>query len=78
MNSGTTFVGSNEIFLNPSQISNFISGANNVSNKTLGWGMTTIHEILHSNVAQGGAIGHGNEKTSYGSTGAVVDRMNVN
>ena len=76
-NSGTSGIGSPLINLNPNQINSFITGANNVNNRTLGWGMTLMHEILHSNVAEGGAIGHGDEKINFGNTGSVVDRINT-
>lgn len=61
----------------PSQINEHINGAHNVNNKTLGWGMTFMHETLHSNVADGGASGHDSETTNFGSRGTVVDRMNI-
>lgn len=76
-NSGALGTNSPLINLSPNQINSFINGANNVDNRTMGWGMTFMHEILHSNVAEGGAKGHGSEKTNFGSTGTVVNRMNV-
>jgi len=39
--------------------------------------MTFMHEVLHSNVAEGGATGHGDEIANFESTGKVVDRMNI-
>lgn len=72
-----TSVGGSVINLVPSQINEFVSGAVGVNNKTLGWGMTFMHEVLHSNVADGGPHGHGAEAKTFGPTGVVVDRMNV-
>jgi len=43
----------------------------------MGWGMGFMHEVLHTNVAKGGAIEHGDEKTIFSNTGIVVDRMNI-
>ena len=38
----------NFIGLNPNQIENFIEGAVNLDNETLGWGMTFLHESFHT------------------------------
>lgn len=74
---GVETVGASIINLVPNQINDQINGAIGVNNKTLGWGMTLMHEILHSNVAEGGAHGHGEEAEIFGPTGIVVDRMNL-
>jgi RHS repeat-associated protein len=76
-NSGVRPTGGSLINLNPNQINSFVSGVNNVNSKTMGWGMTFMHESQHSNVAEGGAVSHGREKTTFGRTGTVVDRMNT-
>ena len=55
-----------------------IDGAVEVDNRTLGFGMTFLHETLHSNVAEGGPnrdlIGANNIDVFRGP---VVDRMNI-
>lgn len=72
-NSKATGVGSPLIKLGAQQIEGFISGtSSDLNSKTLGWGMTFMHETLHSNVG----ISKG-DPIMYGSTGAVVDRMNI-
>ncbi|AZQ57268.1 hypothetical protein EJ994_00020 [Maribacter sp. MJ134] len=76
---GETEVGGNNINLDIGQITNqFIGGAREVDNRTMGFGMTFIHESLHSNVADGGAnrdfVGDTNVDVR---TGPVVDRMNI-
>lgn len=45
--------GTNEIRLNFKQIEVFINGTVNMDNRTLGWGMTLMHEINHTNVGGG-------------------------
>jgi len=61
------------INLSPKQINSFINGARNVNSNTLGYGMTFLHEMHHS--ALGLAVG--DDKSSFGSTGGVVDRLNI-
>lgn len=46
--------GTNKIGLNFQQIEGFINGTVNMDNRTLGWGMTLMHEIKNTNV--GGRI----------------------
>ncbi|MGI6339283.1 MAG: RHS repeat-associated core domain-containing protein [Bacteroidales bacterium] len=66
-------VGGTLINLNENQINSFISGARNVDSRTLGWGMTFMHETSHSVV--GGSL---SDHLPQGSTtGQVVDRMNI-
>lgn len=61
------------INLNPAQINGFISGANNLDNRTLGWGMSFMHETLHSKV--GGGL---SDYLPAGTvTGQVEDRLNI-
>ncbi len=66
-------VGGNLIKLNPDQINGFINGSNNVDNRTLGWGMTFMHEISHS-IVGGGLSDH---LPAGSATGQVVDRLNI-
>lgn len=77
MTSGRSSVpapGSPLIRLNPNQITEQIAGASGVNPATLGWGMTFMHEVLHSNV--GGGLSDPRTST-FGLTGQVVDRMNT-
>jgi hypothetical protein len=62
------------INLNVNQINSFINGANNVDNRTLGWGMTFMHETLHSYV--GGGLSDVQRGSGFGPIGAVETRMN--
>ena len=75
---GEMEIGGSNINLDINQINQNISGSREVDNRTLGFGMTFMHETLHSNVAQGGAqrdfIGQTNVDVY---TGPVVDRMNI-
>ena len=57
----------------PNQIDKFINGANNVNKNTLGYGMTFLHEMHHSALG----LGVGDDKSKFGATGGVVDRMNL-
>jgi RHS repeat-associated protein len=61
------------INLDPNQISGMMNGATNLDSKTLGWGMTFMHESLHS-VLGGGMRDH---LPAGSETGEVVDRMNI-
>jgi hypothetical protein len=61
------------INLNPQQINGFINGAQNVDSRTMGWGMTFMHESLHS--ALGGGLRDNLPRLS--DTGQVVDRLNI-
>jgi len=45
--------GTNQIGLNIRQVEGFINGTVNMDSRTLGWGMTFIHEINHTNVGGG-------------------------
>ena len=65
------------INLNQNQINSYIKGVKNINPKTQGWGMTVMHEILHSIVSTFGANKHGKEYYVFGETGKVVDRMNI-
>lgn len=62
--------GSNDIWLSPNQINGFISGTTNINNKTLGWGMTFMHELHHTQVSGGLADTPGNPRP-------VVTQMNI-
>ncbi len=62
--------GSNDIWLSPNQINGFITGATNLDNRTLGWGMTLIHELHHTQVG-GGLL------DTPGNPGPVVTQMNI-
>lgn len=55
------------------QIESFINGTSkDINSKTLGYGMTFMHEIQHTTL--GGS--HKDDKTAFGKTGPVVDKMN--
>ncbi len=61
------------IVLSDKQIDGFISGTStDLDNRTLGYGMTFLHEVDHSPVGSG----HVDSKV-LGTTGDVVDRMNI-
>ena len=60
----------NNISLAPKQINCFIYGARGVDGRTLGFGMTFLHESFHTNI--GGAL-----KDDINARGSVVDKMNV-
>jgi len=62
-----------KISLNPNQINNFIDGANNLDPRTLGWGMTFLHETLHSFVG-GGLSDYLPKGTNIGQ---IETRLNV-
>ena len=64
-------IDNDKIGLNARQINNFIYGAKGVDGKTLGFGMTFLHELLHTSVGL-------NKKdiTDNIGTGPIVDKMN--
>ena len=62
--------GSNDIWLSPNQINSFITGSTNIDNRTLGWGMTFMHELHHTQV--GGGL-----HDTPGNPGPVVIQMNI-
>jgi|GEM_PF-3180029 len=62
--------GTNQIGLNFRQIEGFINGTVNMDNRTMGWGMTLMHEIQHTNV------GGGLPDAPY-NPGPVVTTMNT-
>ncbi len=67
--------GSPLIKLNVDQITQFQSGASaNLNSATMGWGMTFMHEMLHSNV---GLAQSDPNPPIFGQTGPVVDMMNT-
>jgi RHS repeat-associated protein len=68
-------VGGLSIFINPNQINTMMNGAQNVDSKTLGFGMTFMHETLHSAVGLG--VSDPPRGSGPGPTGPVVDRMNI-
>ena len=57
----------------PNQINSFINGSNNVNQNTLGYGLTFLHEMHHSALG----LGVGDDKSKFGATGGVVDRLNT-
>lgn len=63
--------GENNIGLYPQQIEGFIRGSVGIDNRTLGWGMTLIHELHHTGV--GGAW---SDSLIPYQTGDVVDKVN--
>jgi hypothetical protein len=73
-NKGSATSGSlNQIGLDPTQINSFITGSVNVDNRTLGWGMTFLHESYHT------TIGGGLSDTPYnsGNPGPVETQLNI-
>ena len=70
--------GSLLIRLNPNQIDQFVQGASGgLDSRTMGYGMTFMHEMLHSNVGMVQPDGTTNtQKRTYGHTGPIVDTMN--
>ena len=63
--------GSNELRLGIRQIEGFINGAVGIDKRTLGWGMTFMHELRHTQV--GGGL-RDNYSASY--VGDAVDKTN--
>ncbi len=61
--------GTNALRLSMRQIEGFINGATNVDNRTMGWGMTFLHELHHTQV--GGGLSDGEP------LGDVVRQMNI-
>uniref|UniRef100_UPI00291C5567 RHS repeat domain-containing protein n=1 Tax=Bacteroides bouchesdurhonensis TaxID=1841855 RepID=UPI00291C5567 len=62
--------GTNDIGLNYKQIDSFINETVGLDNKTLGWGMTFMHELHHTQV--GGGL-----RDIPGNPGPVVSQMNI-
>jgi hypothetical protein len=62
--------GTNTIGLNFKQIDGFVNGTTGMDNRTLGWGMTVMHELHHTQVGGGLA-------DSPGNPGPVVTQMNI-
>lgn len=59
----------NIIGLSGEQINLFIEGANNIDSRTLGWGMTFLHELTHTNLG-------GNYKDIGNNERNTIDLMN--
>ena len=70
--SSGTFHGGNQVGLCASQIEDFIKNTHNLDPRTLGWGMTFLHELYHTE--PGGSL---KDAINLYGTGDVVDRMNV-
>lgn len=69
--------GQQYIALDPSKIQGMIDGSSKgLNNTTLGFAMTLMHEIDHTDIGVS-KTGHGAEITTFGLTGTVVDRMNT-
>lgn len=65
----------NELFLGVEQITGFIEGTPTVLNdKTMGWGMTLLHELFHTQL--GGGLIDVKDENDFNSTGPTVDEMN--
>ncbi len=62
--------GTNNIGLNFKQINGFMSGTVGMDSRTLGWGMTFMHELHHTQV--GGGL-----HDTPGNPGPVVTQMNI-
>ena len=67
-----TSSGGNQVGLCASQIEDFIKNTHNLDPRTLGWGMTFLHELYHT--GPGGSL---KDAINPYDTGDVVDRMNV-
>ena len=68
--------GGNNIFLSPTQINGFIDGtSSNMNDKTMGFGMTFLHEYQHT--GPGGSKGDVSSSTNTANTGPTVDRINI-
>ena len=62
--------------LDINEVNSFVKGASHdLNNKTLGFGLTFAHELLHTDIGLGRL--HGNELNAWGKTGRIVDVMNV-
>ncbi len=69
-----SFTKGNGISLGPEQIGAFINGTSpDLNNKTMGWGMTLMHELMHTSI--GGGLDDG--RRSWGVPGPVEDQMNI-
>ncbi len=68
-NKGSKGKGEN-IWLDPNQISSFVSGAMNIDNRTMGWGMVFLHESYHTTIG-------GNYSDAPYNPGPVVNVMNI-
>jgi RHS repeat-associated protein len=73
-NQGSKGLG-NTIWLDPAQITNFIANTVNVDSRTLGWGMTFLHESYHTTL--GGGLFDPSDNTDFLTVGPVVERMNI-
>lgn len=71
---GVPELGGNYINISPTEVNNFIKGSYGVDNRSMGFGMVFTHEILHTNVAEGGAK---YDSSGPRATGPVVERMNI-
>ena len=65
-----SFALGNSIVLDRTQINMFINGSDGVDNRTLGYGMTFLHESFHTDV--GGGL-----MDNINTQGPVVERMNI-
>ncbi|MDO6812238.1 DUF6443 domain-containing protein [Tenacibaculum soleae] len=65
--------GGSLINIGPKQVEDFINGTKNMNKTSLGFGMTFLHEMQHSAFG----LGVGDDKSAFGRTGKVVDRMNT-
>jgi hypothetical protein len=65
------------VLLSKNQINGFIKGAVGVNSRTMGYGMTFLHELDHTTVGKGGGTHHCiKEKTVFGFLGETIIRMN--
>ncbi|QJD95750.1 RHS repeat-associated core domain-containing protein [Mucilaginibacter robiniae] len=71
----SAIVGGNLINLDPTQIGKFIAGSTNIDSRTLGFGMTFLHEMFHSIL--GGGLVDPPLSSGFGPTGATVNKMNL-
>jgi len=67
--------GGNVVLLGKNQIEGFVKGTpSDLNDKTMGWGMTFLHELHHTNA--GGGLGDVADKRDFASTGPTVDSVN--
>jgi hypothetical protein len=70
-NKSTSVIGGLEINISAKQVDAFIAGAHNVDSRTMGYGMTLLHETLHT------AVGGSLTDTGNGRIGEVEGVMNT-
>jgi len=69
----------NGIYLNTTQIKALISGVMNLDSRTLGYGMTFLHELLHSKFFMDGAFSGADNELPFNDPGKIekIDPENI-